>query len=243
QVAAVADAAGIDQRDLAALAEIVERLAGLADGGDAGNTRVFGGDVRAGAGRALHAVDVDRIRSALDRHADVVIDAGGAELQLDRNLAVGGLTDLVDLEGEIIGAQPVRMARRRALIDAGRQRAHLRHLVGDLLAHEVAAEADLAALADEELTGVGQPQVMRVEAVARLDALVEPLRGVAALVRDHAALAGAGGRARHGGAAGERDLGLEGERAEAHAGDVDGDVQHQRALRLGADHRLRDALL
>ena len=48
------------------------------------------------------------------------------------------------------------MAGRRALVDAGRQRAHLGHLVGHLLAHQMAAEADLAALADEELDGVGE---------------------------------------------------------------------------------------
>ena len=171
----------------------------------------------------------------LGRHADVVVDARGAELELDRDLAVGGLAELVDLEGEIVRSEPVGMAGRRTLVDAGRQRAHLRHLVRHLLAHEVAAEPDLAALADEDLAGVGQPQVVRVEAVARLDALVEPLLRVAPLVGHHAALAGAGGGAGHGGAAGQRHLGLVGEGAEAHAGDVDGDVQHQRPLGAGAD--------
>ena len=135
------------------------------------------------------------------------------------------------------------MARRRALVDAGGQRAHLGHLVGDLLAHQMAAEADLAALADEELAGIGEAQMMRVEAVARLDALVEPFDRVAALVGDHAALAGAGRRAGHGGAAGERDLRLVGQRAEAHAGDVDRNVEHHRPLGRGTDHRLGLAFL
>ena len=135
------------------------------------------------------------------------------------------------------------MARGRALVDAGRQRTHLRHLVGDLLAHEMAAEADLAALADEELASVRKPQMVRVEAVARLDALIEPLGRVAPLVGDHAAFAGAGGGACHGGAAGERDLRLIGKRAEAHAGDVDGDVEHQRPLGARADDRLGVAFL
>ena len=134
------------------------------------------------------------------------------------------------------------MARRRALIDAG-GRAHLGHLVGHLLAHQMAAEPDLAALADEELASIGEPQMMRVEAVARLDALIEPLDRVAPLVRDHAAFARAGGRARHGGAAGERDLGLVGERAEAHAGHIDRNVEHHRPLGLRADHRLGVAFL
>jgi hypothetical protein len=43
------------------------------------------------------------------------------------------------------------MTGRRALVDAGGQRAHLGDLIGHLLAHQVTAEADLAALADEEL--------------------------------------------------------------------------------------------
>ena len=135
------------------------------------------------------------------------------------------------------------MARGRALVDAGRQRAHLRHLVGDLLPHQVTAEPDLAALADEELAGIRESQMVRIEAVAGLDALVEPLLGIAALVGDHPALAGARGGTRHGGAAGKRCLGLVGERAEAHAGDVDRDVEHQRALGLGPDHRGGRALL
>ena len=85
--------------------------------------------------------------------------------------------------------------------------------------------------------------MMRVEAVTRLDALIKPLHRVAPLVRDHAALARAGGGPRHGGAAGERDLRLIGQRAEAHAGHIDRDVQHHRPLGLGPDHRLGVAFL
>ena len=112
----------------------------------------------------------------LGRHAHVVIDAGRAELQLDRDLPIGGLANLLDLEREIVGPEPVGMARGRALVDARRQRAHFRDLIRDLLPHQMTAETDLAALADEELTGIGEPQVIRIEAVARLDALVEPFR-------------------------------------------------------------------
>ena len=63
-VAAVADAAGIDQRDLAALADLVDGAARLADGGDAGHAGILGGDMRAGAGAALHAVDIDGVGTA-----------------------------------------------------------------------------------------------------------------------------------------------------------------------------------
>src|SRR5579863_6274936 len=107
----------------------------------------------------------------------------------------------------------------------------------------MSAEPDLASLADEELAGIGQPQMIRVEAVARLDALIEPLGRIAALVRDHAALAGAGRRARHGRAACQGDLRLIAQRAKAHAGDVHRNVEHQRTLGAWADDRLGLALL
>src|SRR5581483_919884 len=96
-VAAVADAPGIDQADLARLAHVIQSLAGLADRGDAGHAGLFGRDVRAGPGAAFHAVDVDGVRTGLRRHADVVIDAGCTQLQLDRDLPVGRLAHLVDL--------------------------------------------------------------------------------------------------------------------------------------------------
>ena len=181
---------------------------------------------------------------ALGGHAHVVVDARGAQLELDRDLVVGRLADLLDLQREVVRAEPVGMARRRALVDPGRQRPHLGDLLGHLLAHQVPAEADLAALADEELDRVGEHQVVRVEPVPALDDLVVPLRRQVALGRDHAALARARRRAGHRGALGERHLGLQRQRAEAHAGDVDRDVELDRLLREApAEDRLRLALL
>ena len=199
--------------------------------------------MRAGAGATLHAVDIDAVGSGLRRHAHVVIDARRAELELDRDLPVGRFANLVDLEGQVVRAEPVGMAGRRTLVDARRQRAHLGDLIRHLLAHEMAAQTHLAALADEELAGIGQAQVVRVEAIARLDALVEPFRGIAALVGDHAAFAGTGRGAGHGRAARQRDLRLVAQCAEAHAGDVDRNVEHQRTLGPRPDDRLRLALL
>ena len=135
------------------------------------------------------------------------------------------------------------MAGRGALVDAGGEAAHLRDLVGDLLPHQVSAEPHLAALADEELARVREHQVVGVEPVARLDALVEPLGRIAPLVRDHASLARARRRPRHRRTAGEGGLRLVGQRAEAHAGDVDRDVELEGDLRARADDRLRVALL
>ena len=136
------------------------------------------------------------------------------------------------------------MPRRRALVDPGRQRPHLRNLLGHLLTHQMPAEPDLAALADEELDGVGEHQVVRVEPVPALDALVVPPGRVVALGRDHPALAGARRGARHRRALGERHLRLERQRAEAHPSDVHRDVELERLLREAcAEHGLRLALL
>ena len=214
-VAAVADAAGDHQVDLVGQADVLQRAPRLGDRRHQRDPGLLGRGVRAGAGAALGAVEVDDVRAALGRHPHVVIDARGAQLELDRDLVVGGLADLLDLQRQVVGAQPVGVPRRRALVDPGGQRAHLGHLLGDLLAHEVAAEADLAALADEELAGVGEHQVVRVEPVPALDHLVVPLGRQVALGRDHAALAGAGRGARHRGALGQRHLGLQRQRAEA----------------------------
>ena len=193
--------------------------------------------MRAGAGAAFHAVDIDRIRIAFHRHADVVVDARRAELELDRDLPVGRFPDFQDLQRQVVRPQPVGMTGRRALVDAGRQRTHLGDLVGHFLAHQMSAQPDLAALADEELAAIRQQQVVRVEAVARLDALVEPFGRIAPLVGNHPAFAGTGSGARHGSAARERGLGLERERTETHAGDVDRDVQFHRPLGARSDHR------
>ncbi len=136
------------------------------------------------------------------------------------------------------------MPGRGALVDARRKRAHLGDLLGDLLAHEVPAEADLAALADEELDRVREHEVVRVEPVPALDDLVVPLRRQVALRRDHPALARAGGRAGHRGALGQGHLRLDRQGAEAHAGDVDRDVELDRVLREPrAEDRLGLALL
>ena len=197
-----------------------------------------------GARRALGAVEVDDVGPALGRHAHVVVDARGAELELDRDAVIGRLADLLHLQREVVGPEPVGVPGGGALVDPGRKRAHLRDLLGHLLTHQVPAETDLAALPDEELARVGEHQVVRVEPVPRLDALVVPLRRVVALRRDHPALARAGRRARHRRALRERHLRLERERAEGHARDVDRDVELERVLREAcAEHRRRVALL
>ena len=111
--------------DLPALAEIVDRPAGLADRRHPGYAGILGGKVRPRTGASFHAVNVDRVGIALHRHPHVIVNARGTELELDRDLPVRRLADLVDLEREIIGTQPVRMPGRRTLVDTCGQAAHL----------------------------------------------------------------------------------------------------------------------
>ena len=166
-VRAVPDPAGDDEVDLVGEPDVLERAPRLGDRGHERDAGLLGRDVRACAGAALGSVQVDDVRPALGRHAHVVVDARGAELELDRHLVVGRLADLLHLQREVVRAEPVRVPCGRALVDAGRERAHLRDLLGHLLAHQVPAEADLAALADEELDPVREHQVVRVEPVPR----------------------------------------------------------------------------
>ena len=243
-VPTVADAARHDEVDLVGEPDVLERPPRLRDRRQEGDPGLLGGDVRAGSGAALSAVEVDDVGAALGRHADVVVDARGAELELDRNLVVGRLSRLLDLQREVVGAEPVWVARRGPLVDPRGQRAHLGDLLGDLLAHQVAAEADLAPLADEELDPVGEHQVMRVEAVTALNHLVVPLGRQVALGRDHPALSRAGRGARHRRALGQCHLRLQRQGAKAHPGDVDGDVELEWLVREArAEDGLRVALL
>ena len=81
-----------------------------------------------------------------------------------------------------------------------------------------------------------------VEAVAALDALVVPFGRVAALVRDHAAFAGTRRRTGHRRTARERGLRFIGQCAEAHTGNVNRNVEHERPLATRSDHGLRFTL-
>src|SRR5580692_6600812 len=127
------------------------------------------------------------------------------------------------------------MSRRGTLIDPRRQRAHFRDLIGHLLTHQVAPKTDLATLTDKKLAAVSKTQMMWIETVARLDALVEPAFRIAPLVGDHASFAGASRRARHCSPARQRDLCFVRKRAKRHAGDIDRNVEHHRALCERAD--------
>ncbi len=229
--------AGDDQLHLAVHAELLERLDRRSDGAEDRQPDMLDEDFLRRRRAALHAVEHNHVGAGLDRERRVVKGARGADLDVDRFLPVGDLPELLDLDLEVVGAGPVRMAAGRALIDAGGERAHLGHALGDLLAEQHAAAAGLGALADHDLDGVGAPQIVGVHAVARGQELIDEEVGVTALLLGHAAVAGGGGSPGLAGAAPQGFLGLSRERAEAHAGDGDGNLDMERFLgEAGAEH-------
>ncbi len=197
-----------------------------------------------GRSPALHAVEHDRVGAGLDRQCDVVVGAAGADLDVDRDPPVGDLAQLLDLDLEVVGSGPVRVAAGAALVDAGGQVAHLGHAVGDLVAEQHAAAARLGPLADHHLDRVGAAQVVGVHAVARGQQLVDQLGRVLALLGRHAAVAGGGRGADLAGSPPQRLLGVARQRAEAHPGDRDRDVELDRlAGKPGSDGHVGGAAL
>ena len=230
-VGAVADAAGDDELHLAVHAHLLQCRHGLADTRERRQANVLDEHVLRGGSTALHAVEHDHVGAGLHGQLRVVVRAARADLDVDRLLPVGDLTDLLDLDLEIVRAGPVGMTARGALVDALRQVAHLGNAIRDLLTEQHAAAARLCALADDDLDRVGTTQVIRVHAVARRQQLVDEDLRMAALLLCHAAVTSGRRRARHRGAAAEGLLGRTRQGAEAHAGDRDGDLEVDRLLR------------
>jgi hypothetical protein len=125
----------------------------------------------------------------------------------------------------------ILISRSSGPVQSGCQAPHRRHPLRDLLAEQHAAAPRLGALPDHHLDGVGSAQIVRVHAVARRQILIDEDLGMAALLRRHAAIAG---RRRGSGkrcAAPQRLLGFGRQRAEAHAGNGDRDLELDRSLR------------
>ena len=237
-IGTIPDTTRINQRDLAALAQIINRFSRLTDRRDARHAGIFGGKVRTSSGAAFHTVDVNGIRIAFYCHPHVVIDSRRTQFQLYRNLPIRGFANFLDLQRQIIRTQPIRMPCRRPLVDTRRQRPHIGHLVGHFLAHQVTTQTNLTTLANKEFTAIRQDKVVRVEAIARLNALIEPLGRVTALIRDHTPLARARCRTGHSSSTGERRFGFVGQSPEAHPRHIDRNIQFQGAFRARANHRL-----
>ena len=156
-----ADAAGDDQLHLAVLAQLLERLDRLAQGRQGRDAGMLDKDLLGGAGAALHAVEHDDVGPGLDRELDIVARPRRADLDKDRLFPIGELAQFLDLDRQIVGAGPVRVAAGAALVDAGGQGPHLGDPLGDLLPEQHAAAARLGSLADDDLDCLAGAQMAR----------------------------------------------------------------------------------
>ena len=193
-----ADTARDDELHLADHVQVFQRVHRLAQRCQRGDAHVLNETSLCRCGTALHAVDHHHIGTGMHRQLDVVECTGCAHFDVNRFFPIGDLTQLVDLDGQVIRSGPVGLAASGALVYAFGQGAHFGHARVDLLAQQHAATAGLSALADYDFNRVGAAHVVRVEAVARRQALVDQGFGGVALLAGHAAVAGGGGGAHFG---------------------------------------------
>ena len=91
-------------------------------------------------------------------------------------MPVGDLAQLLDLDLEVVGAGPIRVPAGAALVDPGRQVAHLRDALGDLLAEQHPATESQLFSAEGELNRYVNVYVNDedVRVLAGLDTAVGP---------------------------------------------------------------------
>ena len=77
--------------DLVAPADVAQGLGGHAHGRQSGDPGVLDEHVLGGRGAALHAVDHDDVCAGGHSQFHVVVDPGGADLDVDRDGPVAGL--------------------------------------------------------------------------------------------------------------------------------------------------------
>ncbi len=100
---------------------------GQPDGRQGRDAGVLDEDVLGGGSATLHAVHHHHVGSGGDRQLHVVVDPGGPELDEHGDPPFGGLSQLLDLDPQVVGAHPVGVAAGRSLVDAGGKCAHPRH--------------------------------------------------------------------------------------------------------------------
>ncbi len=104
-----ANAARDNQLHHAGHVEIFERIGGLSHCGQRRNAHVLDEGELRGGGAALHAVDDHHVGAGMHGQLHVVEHARGAHLHVDGLFPIGDLAQLADLDGQVIGAGPVRM--------------------------------------------------------------------------------------------------------------------------------------
>lgn len=147
---------------------------------------------------------------------DIALDVPGGQLDANGRPAAA-LAHLIDEGAQVLNGLDPREGGGRHDVLPRLPAADAGDLLGDLLSGEVAAHARLGSLADLDLDRVSGAQALVAHGVAQRRYLEDAARGGLALRGEDTALTRAHGRADRGGAAGEGDLGLGGERAEGHS--------------------------
>ena len=195
-IRASSDTARHDQLHLADHVEVLQCGHRLTDCSKGWDPDVLDKTGLGGGRSALHPVDHDDIGPRMHCELDVVEDTGRTDLDVDWLLPVGHLAIFANLDGQIIGSSPVRMAGGRTLIDALREGSHRSHSRVDFLTQQHPTTAWLGTLTNHHLDRIGSAQIIGVKTVSRWQTLVDQgLRGISLLV-GHPAVA-RGGRCAH----------------------------------------------
>lgn len=115
-----ADAARDDQLHFPMLPQLLERLDRLAQRRQGRNAGMLNKYLLGGAGPALHAIEDDDVGPRLDRELNIVVRTRRTDLDKDWLFPIRELAQLLNLDRQIVGASPVRMAAGATLINAGR---------------------------------------------------------------------------------------------------------------------------
>ncbi len=239
-----ANATGNDQSHIFDHVHLFERFDRLRQCRQCGDAGVFDEDLLSRRGASLHAVDHHHVGTRLDRQLDVIHDPRGSHLDVDRLLPIGDLSQLLDLDRQVIGPGPVRMPAGRPLVDPLGQSSHARHTRTDLLPQQHPPTTRLGSLAQHDLDRVGRPQIVRIEAVTTRQALVDQGLGRLTLLGRHPAIARRCRCPHRTGRSTQGVLGRRRQRPETHAGNRDRDLQLDRPTgEPGTQHGPRRTLL
>ena len=124
-------------------------------------------DILGGTGATLHAINDDYIRTGSDSQFDVIESPSCSELDIDGLLPVRGLAEFTDLDRQVIRSCPVRVARSRTLVNAGREGSHRGDAFTNFLSEQHASSTRFCPLAYHDLDCIGLLQMLWVKSVAR----------------------------------------------------------------------------
>ena len=100
----------------------------------------------------------------------------------------------------------------------------------------MSAQPDFTSLSDEELTGICETKMVRIESVERLDALVEPLGGIPPFIGDHTTFSRTGSSTSHRCATSQCGFGLITQGTKTHSRNINGNIKFQGAFGFRANH-------